>query len=80
MYQVYRRLGDDGEETFLGASGRKKFTGATVPAGVRTLCYRIIAFRSTARGDTAEFPVNLGISGRMSASPFVPRSEQRAAA
>jgi hypothetical protein len=63
MYQVYRALGINGEPVFLGATGRKKFTDATVPAGVRTVCYRIVAVRSTARGETAEFPVNLGVSG-----------------
>ena len=36
MYQVSRRLGHDGEYAFLGASGKKKFTDATVPAGTLT--------------------------------------------
>jgi len=30
--------------------------------GTRTVVYRIVAVRSTARGDVAEFPVNLGVS------------------
>ena len=79
MYQVYRRLGSEGEYAFLGASGKKKFTDATVPTGTRFVSYRIIAVRSTARGDVAEFPVNLGVSGKLEAR-FYPRNEPAAAA
>lgn len=65
MYQVWRRLDSSGEYTFLGASGKKKFMDATIPAGTRSVTYRIIAYRSTARGADAEFPVNLGVSGKL---------------
>ena len=79
MYQVYRRVGFDGEETFLGAGGKKKFTDATIPAGTRCVVYRIVAVRSTARGDAAEFPVNLGVNGRLPATQLQLRGETRAA-
>ncbi|MGB7157659.1 MAG: hypothetical protein WBD40_06310 [Tepidisphaeraceae bacterium] len=79
MYQVYRALGYDGEPVFLGATGKKKFTDATIPAGTRTVIYRIVAVRSTARGSVAEFPVNLGVSGKMPAQ-FLPRDQFNAAA
>jgi hypothetical protein len=79
MYQVYRALGIDGEPVFLGTTGKKKFTDATLPAGVRTVCYRIVAVRSTARGEMAEFLVNLGVSGKVPAQ-FPPRDQYTAAA
>ena len=79
MYQVYRQLGNEGEYAFLGASGKKKFVDLTIPAGTRTIIYRIVAIRSTARGDVAEFPVNLGVSGKLHAR-FYPRNELTAAA
>ena len=79
MYQVYRRLGSDGEYAFLGASGKKKFTDATIPAGTRSISYRIIAVRSTARGDVAEFPVNLGVSGKLPAGLRLPDENLAAA-
>jgi len=47
--------------------------------GTRTVVYRIVAVRSTARGDVAEFPVNLGVSGKMPAQ-FLPRDQYNAAA
>ena len=80
IYQVYRAAGVNGDVAVLGASGKKRFTDATVPAGTRTLVYRIVAVRSTARGEMAEFPVNLGVSGTMPVTPFIPSREQRAAA
>ena len=79
MYQVYRRLGADGEFAFLGASGKKKYTDATMPAGTRFVSYRIVAVRSTARGDVAEFNVNLGISGKLPSGMHVPGEQLMAA-
>jgi hypothetical protein len=81
MYQVHRSMGVGGEFAFLGATGKKKFTDATVPAGVRTVCYRIVAIRSTARGETAEFPVNLGVSGppTLPSPVYVPLTQRAAA-
>jgi hypothetical protein len=79
MYQVYRALGINGEPVFLGATGKKKFTDATVPSGVRTVCYRIVAVRSTARGEVAEFPVNLGVSGKQAAGMRMPGEQLLAA-
>jgi hypothetical protein len=79
MYQVYRRLGNEGEYAFLGASGKKKFIDLTIPAGTRTVIYRIVAVRSTARGDVAEFPVNLGVSGRLPAGLRLPDENLAAA-
>ena len=80
IYQVYRAAGVNGDFAFLGATGKKRFTDATVPAGTRTLVYRIVAVRSTARGDGAEFPVNLGVTGKPIPTMFVPRGQFPAAA
>jgi hypothetical protein len=79
MYQVYRRLGAGGDYAFLGASGKKKFTDATIPAGTGFVSYRIVAVRSTARGDVAEFNVNLGVSGKLPSGMHVPGEQLMAA-
>jgi hypothetical protein len=79
MYQVYRAFDISGQYAFLGATGKKKFTDATIPAGTRTVIYRIVAVRSTARGDAAEFPVNLGVSGKLPAGMRMPGEQLLAA-
>jgi hypothetical protein len=70
MYQVYRRIGGDGEFTYLGGSGDKKFVDETIPAGATALTYQIQAVRSTAVGMWATFNVNFGTNsgGTMTAS------------
>jgi hypothetical protein len=61
-YQVFRRNAPDGEFTYLGGTGEKKFTDATLPAGSSQVTYQIQAVRSTAVGPWASFNVNFGVS------------------
>jgi hypothetical protein len=63
MYQVSRRVGTTGAFNVVGASGTKQFLDDTVPAGVASVTYRIVAIRSTAQGAEALFTVNFGVSG-----------------
>ena len=60
MYQIFRRIGGEGEFEYLGGVGAKKFHDATIPAGTAAVTYKIQAVRSTAVGDWAEFNVNFG--------------------
>jgi hypothetical protein len=63
MYQVSRRTGSTGPFTAVGGSGVKSFEDATVPAGVASVTYQIVAVRSTAVGVAAQFTVNFGVGG-----------------
>jgi hypothetical protein len=60
VYQVWRRLGSDGEFDYLGGVGEKKYTDDTVPAGTAQVQYQIQAVRSTSVGPFALFIVNFG--------------------
>jgi hypothetical protein len=62
IYQIYRRSGA-GAFAPVGASGKKEFVDATVPAGVASVTYRIQAIRSTQAGTANEFTVNFGVGG-----------------
>ncbi len=42
-----------GDYTFIGIAGRKRFTDATLPPGVRQVTYRVQAIRSTSAGPAA---------------------------
>jgi len=59
-----------GEFTYLGGTGMKEFTDATIPAGSAQVTYQIQATRTTAVGPWAQFNVNFGVSsgGEMTAS------------
>ncbi|HEV7298270.1 MAG TPA: hypothetical protein VGN72_02825 [Tepidisphaeraceae bacterium] len=61
IYQLYRKVESTGEFTYLGGSGQRSFTDATVPAGVPSVTYKIQGTRSTAVGKVAEFTVNFGV-------------------
>jgi hypothetical protein len=63
IYQVSRRIGASGEFGFVGASGRKKFVDATLPAGSGPVTYQITAQRSTSSGEPAQFTVSFGVGG-----------------
>jgi hypothetical protein len=52
--------GQGGAFAPIGSVGRRKFTDATVPAGVASVTYQIRAVRSTATGPAAQFVVNFG--------------------
>lgn len=62
VYQLSRKTGA-GEFAAIGVSGARSFVDATVPAGVASVTYQIVAVRSTAVGVAAQFIVNFGVSG-----------------
>ncbi|HEV2296741.1 MAG TPA: hypothetical protein VGR35_23065 [Tepidisphaeraceae bacterium] len=70
IYHVYRQLGAVGEFTFVGGSGKKEFTDASVPSGIATIVYKVQGVRTTAIGVAAEFIVRFGTtaSGAMTAT------------
>ena len=67
MYQVFRKIGT-AEPLYLGGSGDKKFSDATLPAGTANVTYMIQAVRSSGVGAWADFNVKIGVSGT---SPIV---------
>jgi hypothetical protein len=69
LYQVWRRIGEAGAFQHLGATGVKRFTDATLPAGARAVTYQIQAVRSTAAGACAQFNVNFGVAGGTAVVP-----------
>ena len=63
VYQVWRKLGVDGDFTYVGGVGDKKYTDNDVPAGTACVQYQIQAVRSTSVGPFALCVVNLGAPG-----------------
>lgn len=62
IYHVYRQNGGVGEFNFLGGSGQKDFTDATLPAGQTMVVYRVQALRSNSIGDANDFQVKFGVT------------------
>ena len=60
IYQISRRTGSTGALNTIGGSGTRSFIDATVPAGVASVMYQIVAVRSTASGTAAQFLVHFG--------------------
>lgn len=60
-YEVSRQDDGTGAFSFVLNAGEREFTDATLPLGLNTATYRITAFRSTQRGDAAEFNVRFGV-------------------
>jgi hypothetical protein len=60
MYQIFRKIGDAVEPTYIGGSGSKTFVDNTLPAGVAKVTYQIQAVRSTGSGPWAAFIVMFG--------------------
>jgi hypothetical protein len=68
MYQIHRQVlppTGDGTFVFLGTSGVKTFEDRTLPAGAPRITYQITAIRSTARGRAAQFPIEIGVTGKL---------------
>lgn len=61
-YQIWRRIGSEGEFNYLVASGEKKFVDATIPAGTQQVQYQVRGIRPTAAGAWAQFNVNFGMT------------------
>jgi hypothetical protein len=57
-YHVERSI-DGGPMAFLGVSGDRSFTDATVPAGTREVTYQVRGIRSTKAGAPARYTVAL---------------------
>lgn len=62
IYEVMRQVRGEAGFRYIGAVGVKRFTDDTLPAGAAEVHYRITAVRSTARGKSALFVVNLGVA------------------
>ncbi len=62
-YEVLRKSGTTTTFTYLGQVGKKSFTDMTIPAGATPSTYQITAYRSTVRGEPAQFTVNFGVGG-----------------
>ena len=71
LYQVARQIGGGaGAFINIGASGVKRFTDETLPAGTGIVVYRIFAQRSTAKGAAVDLTVKFGTNagGEMTVS------------
>lgn len=60
-YNVFRRIGAVGEFSFLGGSGVREITDASVPAGAALVMYKIQGVRSTSVGPWNTFNVFFGV-------------------
>ena len=64
IYEVRRRTGANTNPfNFVGFNGKREFVDGELPAGSTGVTYKVIATRSTLRGNPAEFNVNFGVSG-----------------
>ena len=81
-YQVWRRFGSEGEFSFAGASGEKKYIDSTIPVGTAQVQYQVRGIRPTAAGGWAQFNVNFGMasSGMAMASVVQTNVEPKLAA
>lgn len=80
IYQVYRRVEAEGEFTYIGGSGDRKFVDATIPAGATAVTYQIQGVRSTAVGNWAQFNVNFGTNLAGAASAAIVTAQPKIAA
>ena len=62
QYQVWRRVGEVGEFTFICGTGMRMFSDATIPAGSSQVTYQIRGTRPTGAGPWSQFNVNFGTS------------------
>lgn len=60
LYQVWRKIDDATEFTYIGGTGLKKTVDNTLPAGSTNVTYQIQAVRSSAVGEWAQFNVAFG--------------------
>jgi hypothetical protein len=61
-YKISRRINGESTFTFLGVTGRRRFSDVTVPAGTASVTYQVQAIRSTKVGEIADFNVNFGVN------------------
>jgi len=79
MYQVYRKLREDGPFEYIGTAGERKYVDTTVPAGTPSVTYKVRAVRSTTAGPWRQFIVNFGTSETTMAT-FTPEGSKQLAA
>jgi len=60
-YEVLRQDDQTGAFSFVLVAGEREFVDETLQSGTSTATYRVTAFRSTQRGDAAEFNVRFGV-------------------
>ena len=64
VYQIWRRIGVDGELTYMGALGKRQVPWMPpLPAGSAEVMYQIQAMRAAKVGNVAQFFVKFGVSG-----------------
>ncbi len=59
-YQIWRRLGSEGEFAYFVATGEKRFIDSTIPVGTAQVQYQVRGIRPTSAGGWAQFNVNFG--------------------
>jgi hypothetical protein len=79
VYQVSRRTGATGDFALVGATGTRQFVDDTVPAGVASVTYRVVAIRTTAQGPEALLTVCFGVTGAGEATASVVQAPKLAA-
>jgi hypothetical protein len=62
VYSLRRRSGT-GPYLYVGATGTKDYTDATIPAGTAAVTYEVQAQRSGSRGQPSQFTVQFGVAG-----------------
>lgn len=71
IYQVWRKIGVNGELTYLGGTGMREFVDDSLPAGSTNVMYQIQGVRSTVIGPCNQFNVNFGVSATGAVSATV---------
>jgi hypothetical protein len=62
VYSLRRRTGT-APYMYLGATGTKNYTDATIPVGTAAVTYEVQAQRSGSRGQPSQFTVQFGVAG-----------------
>jgi hypothetical protein len=79
LYHVFRSMGNPNSYGFIGGTGSREFTDATVPSGSSVVYYKIQAIRTTAIGVAGEFMVRFGIGGSVEVTAIGPTAPKLAA-
>lgn len=76
VYSLRRRSGT-GAYMYLGATGTKDYTDATIPAGTANVTYEVQAQRSGSRGQPSQFTVQFGVAGDGAAMATIVAPDQQ---
>jgi hypothetical protein len=80
QYQVWRKIDAETNWRGMGATGERKFVDATIPAGSKTITYKIQATRTTGGGPFGVFVVNFGVDGAGGTTALVTQVSPKLAA